>query len=188
MLQQELLKRVVEVLDSADIAYMVTGSVASSLQGEPRSTHDADLLVEVEQGKFEVLINAFPPPRFYLDPESIVEAVRDGTMFNLIDTEEGDKIDFWLVKDEPFDRERFSRRQLHALFGFDAFISTPEDTILSKLAWSKQYGGSQKQFGDALRVFEVQFDTLDLKYLETWSDQLQVNELFRQLRDQADPL
>jgi hypothetical protein len=109
-------------------------------------------------------------------------------MFNLIDTEEGDKIDFWLIKDEPFDRERFSRRQLHALFDFNAFISTPEDTILSKLAWSKQYGGSVKQFGDALRVFEVQFDVLDHSYLKTWSAHLQIDELFRQLRDQADPL
>ncbi len=42
MSQPELLKEVVKALESAKIDYMVTGSIASSLQGEPRSTHDIE--------------------------------------------------------------------------------------------------------------------------------------------------
>lgn len=49
MSQQELLRKVIQTLDEAGIQYMVTGSVASSLQGEPRSTHDIDLVVAVER-------------------------------------------------------------------------------------------------------------------------------------------
>ncbi len=48
MSQQQLLRKVVQVLDGARIEYMVTGSIASSLQGEPRSTHDTDIVVAVE--------------------------------------------------------------------------------------------------------------------------------------------
>ena len=47
MSQQELLKRVVRILDGAKIKYMLTGSVVSSLQGEPRSTHDIDIVVAI---------------------------------------------------------------------------------------------------------------------------------------------
>ena len=35
MSQQELLRKVVQALDDAGVEYMLTGSVASSLQGEP---------------------------------------------------------------------------------------------------------------------------------------------------------
>ncbi len=44
MSQQELLINAVRALENAHIDYMLTGSVVSSLQGEPRSTHDIDKL------------------------------------------------------------------------------------------------------------------------------------------------
>lgn len=66
-------------------------------------------------------------------------------------------------------------------------VSTPEDTILQKLAWCKEYGGSEKQFTDALRVFEVQYESLDQQYLDDWSIQLEIQELLTQLRDDANP-
>ena len=45
MSQQELLKQVVKILNKAEVPYMITGSIASSLYGEPRSTHlDLDYL------------------------------------------------------------------------------------------------------------------------------------------------
>ena len=62
MSQQDLLTRVVETLDRAGIEYMITGSVASSLQGEPHATHDIDLVVAMTQGCVAPLIDAFPPP------------------------------------------------------------------------------------------------------------------------------
>jgi len=39
---------VVEVLQRAGVPYMVTGSLVSSLQGEPRATHDIDLIVQID--------------------------------------------------------------------------------------------------------------------------------------------
>jgi hypothetical protein len=45
MSQQELLKQIVPVLTAAGIDYIVTGSIASSMQGEPRLTHDIDLVI-----------------------------------------------------------------------------------------------------------------------------------------------
>jgi predicted nucleotidyltransferase len=51
MSQQKLLEKVIRVLDQAGIEYMITGSVTSSLQGEPRSTHDIDMVVAIEESK-----------------------------------------------------------------------------------------------------------------------------------------
>ena len=47
MLQPKLLKKVLSLLDENHIDYMVTGSLVSSLQGEPRATHDVDILVNI---------------------------------------------------------------------------------------------------------------------------------------------
>jgi predicted nucleotidyltransferase len=46
MSQQALLRRVVRALDGAGVPHMLTGSLASSLQGEPRATHDIDLVID----------------------------------------------------------------------------------------------------------------------------------------------
>ena len=117
MSQQELLIRVVRALDDAGIGYMVTGSLVSSLQGEPRATHDIDFVISIDNEAADKLAAAFPPPRYHLDAESIREAVRKQDMFNLIDVESGDEADFWLLTDDAFDQERFSRRRNEAIAG-----------------------------------------------------------------------
>jgi hypothetical protein len=67
-------------------------------------------------------------------------------MFNLLDTTEGDKVDFWLLTDDAFDASRFARKYEEDIFGFKMNVSAAEDTILSKPKWAKLSGGSEKQF------------------------------------------
>ncbi len=182
----ELLRYVVEVLDSAGIEYMVTGSVASSLHGEPRATHDLDIVVAIRPAAAPALLKAFSPPQFYLDEGAILEAIQIGGMFNAINVEEGDKVDFWLLTDDPFDVSRFSRRVQEDVFGIPLKVSSPEDTILAKLRWSKLSGGSAKPYIDALRVYEVQAHLLDLEYLSDWAQRLDVTEAWQRIQDEAE--
>ena len=186
MSQQELLTRVIQVLEENRIQYMITGSVVSSLQGEPRSTHDIDMLIAIQKSVAKRLVEAFPPPDFYLDEDNILDAINRQSMFNLIDVREGDKVDFWILTDEPFDQSRFSRRYSEKFMGVKMQVSTPEDTILVKLRWAKLSGGSEKQFVDALRVYEVQYGKLDIDYLEHWVKKLDVEALWRRLMDEAE--
>lgn len=190
MSQPELLKKVVEVLEDAEIAYMLTGSIASSMQGEPRSTHDIDLVVALAIEQVELLQRAFPAPEYYLSEQSIHEALRHCGMFNLLDIDGGDKVDFWILTDDEFDRSRFGRRrrQFAESLQISIHVSSPEDTILAKLRWAKLSGGSEKQFHDALRVYEVQFSGLDFEYLNEWARQLGVEELWQRLQADADPI
>jgi len=186
MSQQELLRLVVQALDRAGIEYMLTGSIASSLQGEPRATHDIDILVAVREGSANRLLERFPPPRFHLDESAIADAIREQGMFNLIDTNTADKVDFWMLTDTPFDRSRFSRKRLEHVMGMRMAVSSPEDTILAKLKWARLSGGSEKQFTDAVRVYEVQFGDLDMGYLHRWAKELDLEAMLQDLERQAE--
>ena len=186
MSQQELLKKVIRALDEARIQYMLTGSIVSSLQGEPRSTHDIDIVIAIEKSKVSELIKAFSPPNYYLDEDSIVEAINRKSMFNLIDVEGGDKIDFWVLTNESFDQSRFLRRYVEEFMDIKMRVSTPEDTILGKLKWAKLSGGSEKQCIDAIRVYEVQFEKLDLDYIKHWAKKLDIESLLKRLIDEAE--
>ncbi|MCL6612133.1 MAG: hypothetical protein K6T66_11400 [Peptococcaceae bacterium] len=186
MSQQELLKRVVRALENAEIKYMVTGSIVSSLQGEPRSTHDIDFVVAIEGPSIDKLVAAFPASDFYLDKESIADAIKRKAMFNLIDMKDGDKADFWILTDDPFDQSRFSRRQTIEVMGIRMQVSRPEDTILVKLKWAKLSGGSEKQFTDALRVYEVQYPGLDMNYLDHWAKKLDIETMWKQIKEKAE--
>lgn len=186
MSQQELLKTVVQALDHAEIEYMLTGSIVSSLQGEPRSTHGIGLIISIQESDVEKLLAFFPEEDYYTDEVSIRKAVARRSMFNLVDVKGGSKVDFWMLKDEPFDRSRFPRRCAEKVFGIEVQVSRPEDTILAKLRWARESGGSEKQFTDALRVFEVQYQTLDLRYIDRWARELEVENLWKRLRQEAE--
>jgi len=185
MSQQELLKRIIQILDRTGIQYMVTGSVASSLQGEPRSTHDIDMVIAIQKSKAHELVEALPSPDFYLDEHSILDAISKQSMFNLIDLKTGDKVDFWILTDEAFDRSRFSRKVTEEFTEIEMQVSSPEDTILAKLKWAKLCGGSEKQFTDALRVYEVQYGKLDVDYIEHWAKKLNIESLWKRLMSEA---
>jgi len=185
MSQQDLLKRIVEALDGAGIPYMLTGSLVASLQGEPRATHDIDLVIDISPADVAGVIEALSAPEVYLDEHAVSDATRRRTMFNLIDASSGDKADFWLLTHDPFDRERFARRLRVEALGLRLCVSAPEDTILMKLRWSRRAGGSEKQLGDALRVYELQAGSLDERYLDEWAVRLEVAAALTAIRRQA---
>jgi len=176
------------MLQQCSIEYMVTGSVVSSVQGEPRTSHDIDIVVQIHAASIPLLLNAFPAPKYFLTRESILEAMEHRSVFNVIDTEDGNKIDFWILTDAPFDRSRFSRRYAQTIFNTTIYLSRAEDTILMKLRWAKMSGGSEKQMIDAVRVYELQRPRLDMAYIEQWVTVLDIRPLWEQLLQQAQPL
>ena len=187
MSQQELLNDVVRSLQDLGIEFMLSGSLASSLQGEARATHDIDLVTRLTPQDVDPLFSTFNVHRFYLSKTDIAEAIRTKRMFNLLETATGEKVDFWVLTDSPFDQSRFARRQRIDLGEFVIDVSSPEDTILMKLLWCKQSGGSEKQFNDVLRVYELQSDLLDLVYIHQWVEELNIKDLWQRVLAEAEP-
>lgn len=175
----------VALLEGAGIPYMISGSLVSSLQGEPRATHDIDLVIDLTTEHRPALLTALRDLGGYVSDEAVQTAVADRGMFNYIDSDSGIKVDFWMLTDDLYDLARFARRRRESFLGLWAGVSAPEDTILMKLRWSKLTGGSEKQFRDALRVFEVQRGNLDRPYLDLWAQRLGIEDDWNRLQEEA---
>ena len=171
MSQSELLIHAIKALADTTTEHMLTGSLVSSMQGEPRATHDIDLVVAASTDSIVAFLERFPPEEYYYDVDSAKEEIRRGGMFNILSMT-GDKVDIWALTDSEFDQSRFARKLQVEFLGLDVNISSPEDTILMKLLWSKQGGGSEKQLFDAAKVYDMQRDILDEEYLRAWIQKL----------------
>lgn len=185
MSQSELVIHVFAMLDTLGIPAMLTGSHASSLHGDARSTHDIDYVVDLKADRIDGLIAAFPPDEFYITRAAVEEAFHTRRTFNVQCFATGDKVDFWMLTNDEFDQSRFARRRPERIEGKMIPVSSPEDTILQKLRWAALCGGSEKQFLDARGVFEVQYGTLDMAYLDRWIEELGLHDLWHRLRAEA---
>ena len=160
MSQAELLALVVGVLNELQIDHMLVGSHASSFYGEARSTHDIDLVIDLDPAMISELVGKFDSQRYYFSES----ALREGRMANLIDTMSGDKVDCFLLRDDPVEQLAFSRRVLKKVMDIEIPLASAEDTILAKLKWSDMSGGLPQQQIDVGHIVRAQVD-LDLVYL-----------------------
>lgn len=64
----ELFAAFLRPLNQLDFPYMVTGAVAAIVYGEPRLTHDLDIVLDLRPGDGRRLIAAFPETEFYRPP------------------------------------------------------------------------------------------------------------------------
>jgi len=177
MPEERLLAQIAAVLNDAGIDYVVTGSVVTSVYGEPRYTHDVDIVVAADPRLGEVLARAFPAPRYYADARDIEESLRKGIICNLIDSETARKVDFHPLKRGRFDRAFFERRRKVVYAGVTLWFPSPEDAILSKLRWARATGDGERHLADAAGVYKVQGDSLDLDYINDWAGRLGAADL-----------
>ena len=105
----ELLQKIVEVFETLEIPYLVTGSVASMAYGEPRLTNDIDIVADIQPAYISGLVAAFPAEEFYIDEEMIKDAIREIGQFNIIHPGSGLKVDIIIKRNTPFDQSRFNR-------------------------------------------------------------------------------
>jgi hypothetical protein len=167
-----LLQTVIGVLDASGIPYMVVGSFASAIHGEARSTRDIDIVIDPNAKQLDQLVAALDPELFYVDPDTARDALRRRSMFNVIESATGWKLDLVIRKARPFSIEELRRRQIKTVFGRSVAIATAEDTILAKLEWAKA-GASDRQLEDVAGILRVQ-TSLDVAYLDRWIDELDV--------------
>jgi hypothetical protein len=186
MNERELLVDCLRRLNRASVTYYLTGSMASNYWGIPRTTHDLDFVIQLPPSAVPSILQAFRGD-YYLDETAVRAAYQPPHQFNAIDTRSALKVDFWLPKAEPFDREMLRRRAKTTLFGEPAWIATAEDVILHKLLWNR-ITPSARQLADAAGVVAVQADALDREYLRQWARELKLDpELERLLSGEIKP-
>jgi hypothetical protein len=175
----KVLQEVTRRLDRAMIAYMVTGSVATNFYTVPRMTRDIDIVVELSEIDISRFIPLFEKD-YYLEPETVREAVSTKGMFNLIHNEYVIKIDFVVRKDTPYRRREFSRRKKVSVDDQDLYLVAAEDLILSKLVWARE-SKSELQLTDVRNLLRS-VKGLNRRYLGRWAKQLGVASLYREVR------
>jgi hypothetical protein len=173
-------------LDTVGAGYFVGGSLASSLQGEPRSTNDIDVVVNLNEKQARQLSAALGSD-FDVDEEALCDAVRRRTSWNIYHLPTMLKIDLFMLRDEPFDQSEFSRsRRLELAPGEGLTVKSPEDTVLRKLLWFVQGGSlSTTQWRDIVEVLRVSGPTMDALYMARWAATLGVSELLAKARTDA---
>jgi len=168
------------IFNALNIPYLVGGSVASTLMGEPRATEDVDIVADLTIDKLIPLLQALQP-RFYVSEDAVRDAIRFKRSFNLIDNDSLGKVDVFILKDNPFPQIEFQRRRSQLVRQNPdqmLVLPTPEDIILQKLVWYRMTKNeSQRQWRDVLGVMKLQGDRLDFEYLQKWAEELSLSDL-----------
>jgi hypothetical protein len=153
-----------------------------------RATADIDMVVEIQIEQVPALFDALRDD-FYVDEQAIREAVVQGRSFNAIHFDSVFKVDFFVSKSDSFALSELDRRELRKISpekGDAVYIATAEDTILAKLRWYRAGQEiSSNQWSDVVGIVATASDTLDLAYLNSWSEKLGVADLLQKARDEV---
>ncbi len=159
-------------LESAGINYMITGSVASSIYGEPRNTLDIDLVVLLEPEQIPLLPQLFSEDDFYLPPSDVVaiESRREAHgHFNIIHHHTGLKADIYLSRNHPTLPWALAHTRRVKTSTCEITVAPPEYVVLHKLDFYRE-SGHRRHLRDIAGMIEQQ--ELDREFLDTYIQSL----------------
>jgi hypothetical protein len=180
------LLRMARLIESLEIPFMITGSVASILYGRPRLTEDMDVVIVLPSRKIDAFAGLFDIREYYCPPVEILreEAARaTNGHFNIIDQATGFKADMYPVGSDPLAQWGLARRRrIEMLPGEEAWVAPPEYVILKKLVYYRE-GGSEKHLQDIGGMLEVSGNEIDQEAIREWAQRLGLQDLWERTID-----
>jgi hypothetical protein len=168
MLDPNLFLTFIEPLNKLGVTYMVSGSVAMIAYGEPRVTHDIDLILLLSTATIPLFENAFPLKDFYIPPAEVieVEARRESRgHFNILHHRTGFKADVYIVAGDPLHKWGLAHRTMFNLQGHQMPIAPPEYVIVRKLEYYAE-GNSDKHLQDIRKILHISGDRINIPQLK----------------------
>jgi len=181
---ETFLRNILTALGRAEIAHMLTGSLASSMWGIPRATNDIDFVINPIREELFLLARLFREAGLYFPREPIDQAFDNRGSLNVIDFSNGWKADLIIRKDREFSITEFRRRMETTVEDMYLHIATPEDVVIAKLEWWT-ISPSERQLNDIVGVLQVQGDNLDLRYMQHWIALLRLTEAWKEALERA---
>lgn len=172
--------KMIEALERSGIPYMLVGSFSSNAYGVARSTHDADIVVQMRPDGMAQLRGELGTD-FQVDPQMSFETVTATSRYIVKVRGSRFKIELFLLGDDPHDQARFARRRREPFLGREVYLPTAEDVIVTKLYWA-QLARRGKDYDDARNVIAVQQDRLDWDYIHRWCDAHGTRALLDEIR------
>ena len=163
-------------LNRIGIRYMVTGAAAAIIYGEPRLTHDIDLVIELKREDARKFEKAFPQGEFYCPHEEniILEAKRPTRgHFNIIHNATGFRADCYLMGQDELHFWGMANRREFIVEGEPVWVAPPEYVILRKLEYYRE-GRSEKHLRDIVSMLALSSDQINLEELQ---DKIKIHNL-----------
>lgn len=179
MEQSDVVRKVINILETQQLPYMLVGSLASGVYGEPRLTQDIDVVVALPVTNVEALCAAFPSPEFYVSLAAARQAATHGGQFNIIHPTSGNKVDVMIARRDAWGRSQLARRRQELIFPeLPGFVASPEDVIIGKMLYYQE-GGSEKHLRDILAMLQVEGERIDRDYIQVWSQSLGLDDVWQ---------
>ena len=163
----QALRKIVDILDTEKIDYMIVGGFAVSYHNRARTTNDIDIVLQIYPNQVKLLLKHFPEWQGF--EKSFMESVKYGILFNITDFETGIRYDFMAYKDSDYNWAAFNRREEVLFFDKKCYICSIEDLIISKLQWYN-ITPSEKQMEDL--KFLLLDKGLNMQYIKIWIQKL----------------
>ncbi len=191
-MQDDLLKYedfvalVLEALEAAGVVYMVGGAVATWAWGEPRSTLDLDLVVNIPLEVVYRLSNELKKRDILVPGEIIMDTIlenRADVPINAIHMYSGYKADLYPLREGDDLRESAFKRRRKIDLGEpigEIYLHSPEDLIIYKL-WYFSLSEQTKHIRDITGIVISQAGELDYPYIQYWVNKKGLTELWKSL-------
>ena len=177
---------VIDVLEAVGATYAIWGGVAVAVYGEPRFTHDMDILLDGDSVPIPLLVKRLQESHFFVDPIAIRKVCREGGFCNVIHEPYQIKVDLYVPHESPLKAMIVSRIKLPFDEMRRAAYVTAESVIIAKLI-AYQDSQSTRHLEDIGAIIRIQQRKLDLHHIELmaiklglfhiWGRELEKNRL-----------
>jgi hypothetical protein len=185
MQEVNLYKIFIERFNRAKIKYMITGSLASITYGEPRMTHDIDVVIKLDDNQIQDLIRLFSSNEFYLPPAEIlrIESKKESRgHFNIIHLESGFRADVYISGENKLENWGMSNAREYQFFGEKIFLAPPEYVIVMKMAYYLE-SGSEKHINDIKNILKYSKELIDFNVLNSFINDYRLEETWNKIAE-----
>lgn len=183
----DLVSTFLRPLNRADVQYMITGSVAATIYGEPRFTQDIDIVLSLCAADVARFADAFAATDFYCPPVEVLleEGARPtGGHFNVFHHDSGWRADCYVAGTRALETWGMSNRRMLRIGDDIVSVAAAEYVIVSKLEYYAQ-SGSARHPEDIVRMLRVSGDVIDRTVIAEWARAQGVSTVWHEVEARA---
>lgn len=177
----KIIRQFLAPLNKLEIDYVVTGSVASIIYGNPRLTHDIDLVININSLQVTDFLAQFDPDKFYVPPAEVfqIELKRDAHgHVNIIHLESGFKADLYFAGKSDLQMWALNKYSETEFFNMSFRLAPVEYVIIQKLLFYRE-AKMQKHIIDIQGILEHSKEIIDFELLNFYIDKYKLDDIWK---------
>lgn len=165
---------------NAEVPHAFTGGIAVVAWGEPRTTSDVDVLVDLEENAVDPLVEAIETQGLEVEARDLRIARQKGGHATVFTDEPGLHVDVRCVDTADARREIEDAVEVPLETG-PIPVVRPEDLVAHKVRWS-----SDRDLEDARSILARRWESIDRDRLRRWAKRLDVLEEVQALLNEVE--